>query len=170
MFAKPGPEHQWLEQLLGEWEFDHECKMPDGSTSTAQGEMHCRSLGGMWVICEGRGISAEEEPWASIMTLGFDTAAGHYVGTFIGTMMSNIWPYEGCLDDPKKKFLLSSRGPNFDGSGTANYRDTIQILDADTWVMTSELQSENGEWTQFMSGKHTRRPIEPAQTSSKVGV
>lgn len=70
--------------------------------------------------------------------------------------MSNIWPYEGCLDETGKKLLLSSRGPAFDGEGKANYRDTIHILDADTWMMTSELQDENGQWVEFMSGKHTR--------------
>ncbi|CAD71653.1 DUF1579 domain-containing protein [Rhodopirellula baltica] len=156
MFAKPQSEHQWLEQILGEWKFDHDCKMPDGSNSTTHGKMSCRSLGGMWVICESGGESAEGEPWSSIMTLGFDTAEGRYVGTFVGSMMSNIWPYEGCLDESGKKLLLSSRGPAFDGSGKANYRDTIHIMDADTWMMTSELQDENGQWIEFMSGKHTR--------------
>ena len=54
MFAKPQSEHQWLDQLVGEWTFEHECQMPDGSTSNAPGKMTCRSLGGLWLICESR--------------------------------------------------------------------------------------------------------------------
>ncbi len=89
MFAKPQQEHQWLEQLFGQWTFEHECQMPDGSKSTTQGEMTCRSLGGMRLICESSGESPDGGEWSSIMTLGFDPAINQYVGTFVGSMMAN---------------------------------------------------------------------------------
>lgn len=156
MFAKPQQEHQWLDQLVGPWNFEHDCRMPDGSKSTAQGRMVCRSLGGMWLICESSGEMPNEGEWTSMMTLGFDPAKSQYVGTFIGSMMSNIWPYHGVLDESGKKLPLYSEGPKFDGSGTGKYRDTVEVIDANTWLFTSEFQSDDGQWVQFMVGKHTR--------------
>ncbi|MFN8709878.1 MAG: DUF1579 domain-containing protein [Planctomyces sp.] len=156
MFAKPQPEHQWLDQLVGEWNFEHDCKMPDGSRSTAQGVMTCRSLGGLWLICESTGDSPDGA-WSSIMTLGFDPAQNQYVGTFVASMMANIWPYRGVPDATGKILPLDSEGPRFDGKGIGKYRDTIEIIDANTWLFESELETVDGNWLQFMIATNTRR-------------
>ena len=81
---------------------------------------------------------------------------GHYVGTFVGSMMANIWTYQGELDSGGKRLPLETVGPKFDGTGTCKYRDTIELVDADTWLFSSELQNDDGKWSQFMQGKHTR--------------
>ena len=107
MFAKPQKDHEWLHQLLGNWKVHHDCEMPDGTKSTTEGTMNCRSLGGMWLICESMGESPEGEAWSSLMTLGFDPTKGHYVGTFVGSMMANIWEYEGELDASGKRLPLN---------------------------------------------------------------
>lgn len=156
MFATPQQEHHWLDQLVGQWKFEHDCLMPDGSKSSTDGTMNCRSLGGMWLIGESRGESPDSGAWSSIMTLGFDPAQNQYVGTFVGSMMANIWPYRGVLDATGKRLPLDSEGPKFDGSGVGKYRDTIEIVDTDAWLFISELQSDDGNWVQFLSGKHTR--------------
>lgn len=155
MFAKPQAEHQWLEKLIGDWTFEHECTMPDGTINSAPGRMTCRSLGGMWLICESTGDSNGSH-WSSVMTIGFDPTQNQYVGTFIGSMMSNIWPYHGVLDPTGTRLPLESLGPKFSGTGTCSYRDTIEIIDNDTWLFTSEFQDDDGNWAHFMSGKHTR--------------
>lgn len=152
---KPQAEHGWLNQLIGEWTFEHDCQMPDGSKSTASGKMTCRSLGGMWLICESSGESPSGD-WSSIMTLGFDPTQKQYVGTFVGSMMANIWPYRGVLDTTGKRLPLDSEGPKFDGSGTCKYRDTIEILSNGNWIMTSELQTDDGSWLKFMTATHSR--------------
>ncbi len=156
MFAKPQSEHKWLDKLIGDWRFEHNCQMPDGSKSTSHGSMTCRSLGGLWLICESSGQSPDGSAWSSIMTLGFDPTRSQYVGTFIGSMMTNIWPYQGTLDKTGVRLPLYSEGPKFDGSGVGEYRDTIEIVSTDAWVFTSEFHSDDGTWVQFLSGKHTR--------------
>lgn len=157
MFAKPQAEHEWLNQFVGDWNVHHDCQMPDGTTSTTTGTMSCRSLGGMWLICESCGESPEGDAWSTIMTLGFDPAKGNYVGTFVGSMMANIWDYNGERDASGNRLPLNSVGPKFDGSGTCNYRDMLEVVDADTWLFGSETQNEDGSWVKFMNGKHTRR-------------
>jgi hypothetical protein len=156
MFAKPQSEHHWLDQLIGNWDFEHQCTMPDGSESRTPGKMTCRSLGGMWLIGESSGGSSESDRWSSIMTLGFDPAQNQYVGTFVGSMMANLWPYRGVLDASGKRLPLASEGPKFDGSGIGKYRDTVEIVDADTWLLLSEILADDGQWVKFMVGKHVR--------------
>ena len=156
MFAKPQAEHEWLGQLVGRWTFEHDCQMPGGSKSTTQGRMNCRTLGAMWLICESSGESPDGGAWSSIMTVGFDPAVQQYVGTFVGSMMANIWPYHGVLDATGKRLPLNSEGPAMDGNGTCKYRDTIEIIDAGSWLFLSEFQDADGEWHQFLSGKHRR--------------
>lgn len=156
MFSKPQSEHQWLDQLVGNWSFEHACQMPDGSQASTPGKMDCRSLGGMWLICESSGLSDDGTSWSSIMTLGFDPAKNRYVGTFIGSMMAHIWPYQGVVDSTGKRLPLESEGPKFGGEGTCKYRDTIEIIDQDNWLFTSEMHTDDGQWVQFMTGKHWR--------------
>ncbi|MGV3484386.1 MAG: DUF1579 domain-containing protein [Planctomycetaceae bacterium] len=156
MFAKQQAEHRWLDQLIGSWNFEHHCRMPDGTESKAPGTMMCRSLGGMWLICESSGQSDESGPWSSIMTLGYDPAQKQYVGTFIGSMMANIWPYHGVIDESEKRLPLYSEGPKFDGSGVGQYRDTIELIDADTWLFSSEWLADDGQWVEFLVAKHIR--------------
>lgn len=156
MFAKPQAEHQWLDQLVGNWDFEHHCRMPDGSDSITNGKVICRSLGGMWLIGESSGESAEGGSWTSIITLGFDPTQDQYVGTFVGSMMSHLWPYHGRVDSSGKRLPLASQGPKFDGTGVGQYRDTIEIVDANSWLLISELMDDNGHWVKFMEGRHVR--------------
>ncbi len=57
-----------------------------------------RSLGGLWVLCEGRCEMPGGGAGTTVMTLGFDPARGLFVGTFIASMMTHLWLYEGGLD------------------------------------------------------------------------
>jgi hypothetical protein len=156
MFAKPQDEHRWLDQLVGKWSLQHTCKTPDGGIASTQGRMTCRSLLGMWLICESEGESGDGESWASVMTVGFDPAVGRYVGTYIGSMLASIWHYEGIMDPSGKRLPLETKGPSLVGTGTCKYRDTIEVVSDKRWLFSSEYQNESGEWTSFMQGEHTR--------------
>ncbi len=78
------------------------------------------------------------------------------MGTFVGSMMPSIWLYEGNLDPSCKRLPLETEGPAFLGHGTCKYRDTIEIVDAEHWLFTSELRNEAGEWIRFLNGTHVR--------------
>ena len=109
-----------------------------------------------WLICESCGESPEGEAWSSIMTIGFDPSQHRYVGTFVGSMMATIWTYHGVVDASGKRLPMDTEGPKFDGSGTCKYRDTIEIVDDDYWLYTSQMQTDSGEWIKFIDGKHRR--------------
>lgn len=154
MVAQPQTEHQWLENFMGEWRFEHDCRMPDGTLHQASGTMRCHMLGKLWLICESQSGSGEDA-WSSIMTLGFDPTTNKYRGTFVGSMMTHLWPYEG-IQDESGRLPLASHGPRFDGTGMCKYRDTLEVIDEHCWLMTSELETEDGTWHLFMTARHTR--------------
>ncbi|MCU0718443.1 MAG: DUF1579 domain-containing protein [Pirellula sp.] len=156
MFSQSQKEHHWLSRLVGNWEFEHDCKMPDGTDAKSGGKMVCRMLGELWLICESTGVAPDGGSWSSVMTIGFEPTKNAYVGTFIGSMMANIWHYRGVMDDDGVTLPLESEGPKFDGSGMGKYRDTIKIIDENTWLFTSDFQLDDGTWNPFMSGAHRR--------------
>lgn len=156
MFSQSQKEHRWLAPLVGQWEFEHDCKMPGGENAKSGGTMVCRMLGELWLICESIGRAPDGKSWSSIMTIGFDPSKRIYVGTFIGSMMANIWHYVGVLETDGVTLPLESEGPKFDGSGIGKYRDTIKLIDENTWLFTSDFQSSDGAWSQFMNGVHRR--------------
>ena len=155
MFAKPQEEHRWLEQLVGSWNVEQDCVMPDGTTKSTS-EMSCRMVGGLWLVSENAGESPEGD-WTCIMTLGFDPSKKAYVGTFLGSMMTHLWQYQGVVDESGSRLPLMSRGPTFDGSGVTNYRDTVEIISPDKWLFIGEMEQNDGQWKQIMLSTHARK-------------
>src|SRR4029450_1377099 len=118
MKPEPQKEHQWLQKLVGEWTYDGEASMEPGKPPERfKGTESVRSLGGLWVLCEGHGEMPGGEPATTLMTLGYDPEKGRYVGTWVGSMMTHLWIYDGGLDAAGKVLTLGSRGPGFGGDG-----------------------------------------------------
>src|SRR5690606_29170388 len=56
MQSEPQKEHRWLEKLVGDWTYESEAAWEPGKTPEKYtGTESVRSLGGLWVICEGQG-------------------------------------------------------------------------------------------------------------------
>src|SRR2546425_6168325 len=99
MHVEPQQEHHWLQQLVGEWVFENECSMgPDQPPGKFTGAETVRTLGGIWVLCEGRGEMPGGGIAISVMTLGYDPSKKRYLGTFVASMMTHLWQYDGALD------------------------------------------------------------------------
>jgi hypothetical protein len=156
MFAQPQQEHHWLQPLVGEWKFESDCVGPDGAAEKSNGRAVGRTLGGMWFVVESQGDMGGT-PWNSLMTVGYDPEQAAYVGTFVGSMMNRIWHYKGNIDPQQKKMVLDTVGPKFDGPGTAEYQDMVEIVDNDHWILSSRVKSDSGEWIDFMTSHHYRQ-------------
>jgi hypothetical protein len=157
---EPQKEHQWLQRLLGEWTTECEAVMgPDKPPETFRGTDSVRSIGRLWVACEGRGPGPDGGEAVTVMTLGFDPAKGKVVGTFIGSMMTHLWVYEGQLDAAGKKLTLDTEGPNFGtpGGGMVRYQDVIEFVTDDHRTLTSFMPGADGKWTQFMQAHYRRK-------------
>lgn len=158
MFAKPSVEHEFFTPLLGEWSMEHTCDMGPGQPpNVSRGKMTGRSLEGLWTLLESVGEMPGGGVGYSLFTLGYDPARQAYVGTFIGSMMTHLWIYEGSVNEAKNILTLNVEGPSFTGEGMTNYQDIIEIVDKDHWILRSRMQDKNtGEWKDFMEGHHYR--------------
>ncbi|WP_435009404.1 DUF1579 domain-containing protein [Tundrisphaera lichenicola] len=158
MHEEPCAEHKWLDRLVGRWVSESECNMgPDQPPITSTGKVTFRSLGGLWVMGEGEGEMPDGGTMSSVITLGYDPRAGRFVGTFIASMMTYLWPYAGSLDDDRKVLTLDSEGPSFSSpDAMAKYQDIIEVIDDDHWVLSSRFQDDEGRWNSFMKAAHRR--------------
>jgi hypothetical protein len=158
MQIEPQAEHHWLDQLVGKWVSEMECSMgPDQPPSKTRGTEVVRSLGGFWIVAEGEGEMPDGDTGTTIMTLGYDPQTQRYTGTFVGSMMAHMWIYNGALDEAKKALTLETEGPNFGETAMAPYKDTIELIDHDHRVMTSQILTDDGQWHQFMTAHYWRQ-------------
>jgi len=159
MIAEPQKEHRWLEKFVGEWTFEGEATMaPDQPPVKSTGTESVRSLGGLWILAEGQSEMPGCGPATTIMTLGYDSQKGRFVGTFIASMMTHMWVYDGGLDATGKVLTLDTVGPSMAGDGRlVKYQDIIEIKSDDHRVLSSQVLGEDGAWHSFMTARYRRK-------------
>jgi hypothetical protein len=159
MQAETLPQHRWLQKLVGEWTYEHECVTgPDQPVEKLRGVETVRGIGALWVAGEGRGPMPDGEMATMVLTLGYDPARGRFVGTWVGSMMTHMWVYEGTLDEAGKVLTLNAEGPSFtDPKKTARYQDIITLINDDHRTLTSRCLGEDGAWHQFMRADYHRK-------------
>jgi hypothetical protein len=159
MNLEQSKEHKWLERFAGEWTWEMEAAMEPGKSPVKHtGTESVRSLGGFWIIAEGHGEMPEGGPATTMMTLGFDPQKKRFVGTFVGSMMTNMWVYEGELDASGNVLTLNTEGPSMSAEGKiAKYQDIIEVRSDDHRIMTSQALGEDGKWQRVMSADYRRK-------------
>ena len=159
MNVEPQKEHAWLQRLVGDWVCEMTCSMgPDDPPSTTHGVETVRSLGGLWTVGEGRGEMPDGGTMQSVMTLGYDPQKQRFVGTFVASMMTQLWFYEGTLDAAGMVLTLDTEGPSFTGDGSmCRYQDIVAFEDDDHRTLKSRALGADGTWTEFMAAHYRRK-------------
>ncbi len=158
MDATPQVQHQWLDKFIGKWTSTSEFQMePNGEPSKSTGTEIVRSIGGLWIVAAGESDMPDGCAGTTMMTLGFDPQLDRFVGTFIGSMMTHMWVYNGSLDTTQKVLTLDTEGPNFTQSAIAKYQDIIEFVSDDYRVMKSQILMEDGTWNHFMTAHYHRQ-------------
>ena len=160
---EPQKQHRWLLQhFVGEWTYEGEADM-GGQISRSAGTETVRPVGELWVVAEGRGTMPGGAPATSLLTLGYDPQRGQFVGTWIGSMMTELWSYDsGTLDPAEKVLTLECDGPSFDDAEraagkTSRYRDVMELRSDRHRVLSSFVRSDDGTWMQFMTSHYRRK-------------
>ena len=157
--AEPQQEHRWLQKFVGDWVYEGECLMgPDQPPEKNTGTESVRAIGELWIMGEGKGEMPGGEPATMFLTVGYDPQQKKYVGSWIGSMMTHLWVYEGALDESGKILTLESDGPDFVIEGkTARYRDTFEFASDDHRILRSSVRGDDGSWTTFMTSHYRRK-------------
>jgi hypothetical protein len=158
MNVTPEKEHEWLHRLVGEWSFEIEpAASAGGPPDKAKGREVVRSLGGLWIVGEGEGEMPGGGPARTIITLGYDPQTKRFSGTWIGSMMTHLWIYDGGLDSAGRVLTLDSQGPSMAGDGSsANYQDIIELQSDDHRILRARVLDKEGRWQPLMT-VHYRR-------------
>jgi hypothetical protein len=158
MKAELQKEHEWLARFLGTWTVEMDGPPSSDQPAHPAWTETVRSLEGAWIVGEARGSMPDGRQSTTVTTLGFDSAKGRYVGTFIGSMMTHMWVYEGTVDASGEVLELDTDGPTFDGSGgTAKYKDSHQFVNEDYRILRSRALQPDGEWREFMVADYRRK-------------
>ena len=159
MHTEPQKEHQWLQQFVGDWTYESECDMgPDQPRGKFTGSESARSIGGLWILAEGQGQMPDGGAATMFLTIGFDPQRKRYVGTWIGSMMTTLWVYDGWLDEAGTTLTLEAEGPSMAAEGkTAKYRDVTEFKSADHRVFRSMMLGDDGQWKEFMKADYRRK-------------
>ena len=159
MHAEPQQEHHWLQKLVGEWTFETEATMEPGKPPEKfKGAESVRSIGSLWMVCDAGGEMPGGGTATTMMTLGYDPARKRFVGTFIGSMMTHMWIYDGELDEPGKILTLDAEGPSFAGDGKMlKYQDIIEFINDDHRTLSSQMLGADGKWVRFMTANYWRK-------------
>ena len=158
--AAPQAEHRWLQRLVGEWTSEAEATMEPGKPpERSKGTEHVRSLGDLWILGEGKGDMPGGGAAAMLLTLGYDPQRKRFVGTWVGSMMTHLWIYDGTLDASGRVLTLDTEGPSMTAPETAmgKYRDVIEFLSDDHRTLTSHVLGDDGTWRKFMTAHYRRK-------------
>jgi predicted enzyme related to lactoylglutathione lyase len=151
-------DHEWLKQLVGEWDVQFKMYMQPEVTGTDS----VRALGDHWVVAETR-TTMMGVPFSGRLSLGHDPLKGPFHATWIDSMGGHLWVYEGTLDEQRDTLTLATEGPSMEAPGeTARYREVIQITGKDTRTFTSSMEAPDGTWLEILTAEYRRRGDSPA--------
>ena len=155
----PTKEHEWLQQFVGEWTSETEiCMDPSQPPMKATGTESTRAVGGFWILAQGVGEMEGMPPFHSVFSLGYDPKKGTYVGSWIDSMTSHLWRYEGCVDDSGRVLTLKTHGPSpGNPDGVAEYREVTEFKSPTHRSFTSSLVGEDGSLTTFVRIDYRRK-------------
>lgn len=154
MLAEPQTEHQWLQRLDGEWTYASEDPAQPGVGWS--GTESVRSVGDFWVMAESQGEMAGF-PVTTIMSLGFDTEKQRYVGSWVNSLMSNFWVYDGGLSPDGKTLTLAAEGPDMFVDGKIGlYHHVIEFQSDEERTLSARILREDGTWHEITITRYQR--------------
>jgi Protein of unknown function (DUF1579) len=159
MKTEPQKEHQWLQKMVGDWTYEGECAMGPGQPRAQfKGSETVRALGDLWVVAESQGEMPGGGAATMMITLGYDPQAKRYTGTWVGSMMSHLWIYDGEMDAAGRILTLNAEGPSMSGNGKmAKYQDIIEVKSDDHRVLRARVLGDDGKWNEFMTSHYRRK-------------
>ena len=155
--AKAKSGFEWLKQFEGSWQSVTNVPTQDGSPAkTQKGSMKSASVGKQWVVNKFDG-EIDGTSFQAVQTLGYDVEKKRFVGTWIDSVASYTWKYEGEVDATGKKLTLNAEGPDWnDPKITRRFRDVYEFKSATEIAVQSQMFNDKKEWETYMTGSMTK--------------
>lgn len=155
--AIPGPPHQQLASMEGVWQTKTRCwtesgKPPLESTGTSEQKM---LLGGRFLqqVFTGEMMG---KPFTGIGITGYDNHTGQYVSTWMDSMGTGIYFFEGTASADGKTITQKSR---YDDPirGPMTWRSVTKIMDENNHLFEMTSTDKSGTEEKMMEITYTRK-------------
>jgi len=147
----PGPEHEGLKRLEGEWVAT--IKSPEGdSTGSATYKVVC---GGLWVASDFHAEFGGQKFHGHGLD-GYDPAKKKYLSVWVDSMSTQPLLFEGTMDKEKQLLTMRGEGPGPDGA-RMKYRNETRFKDADHHTLVMYVVGDSGQETQMMTIEYARK-------------
>ncbi len=122
---KPGPEHEKLKQLVGNWD----AVMEMGGQKSDATAVYKSICGGMWLASDFEGNVAGQK-FSGHGLDGYDLNKKKHVGIWVDSMASAPMTYEGDVDPKTKLLTMSGESVGPDGK-SRKFKNTTEMKDPD---------------------------------------
>jgi hypothetical protein len=158
MGTQPIPEHQWLQNLVGDWHIEAEWLMgPDQPPMKSEGSEKIESFGGLWAFGQGEFHMGPGQTMSYYAALGYDVTLKEYRSCWIAAMSSHLWIKSGQLSEDRKTLTLTGDGPNMQGEGMVTYRNVFSLVDSDHFTLDQYGLEESGDWHRHFTAHYRRK-------------
>lgn len=138
-FPKPGPEHERLQEMEGDWDAVFEMG-GQKSKSTATYKSIC---GGMWMESDFAGDLGGLKFQGHGLD-GYDQKKKKYVGVWVDSLTSAPLHFEGDYD-PKSKLLVMTGETLGDDGKPEKFKNTTETKDKDHFIFKMYMVQADGE-------------------------
>lgn len=155
-FAAPGPEHKWLDPLVGKWTMSNKSWMAPGDPHVSDGTAeYTWILGGRFMTYAAKGLMWGQ-PFEGFELIGYDRRAKNYSAIWVDNTSTALYTISsGSYDEATKTFTFNAEWPNPMGEGKTPYKMTTKILGPDSHVFTM-YDVSGGNETKMMETTYTR--------------
>lgn len=159
MQESPVAQHQWLRKFLGEWTYSGQCVMEPGAEPMKfVGTESVRTLGDLWIIGESEGEMPGGAPATMMITLGFNPKTGRFVGTWIGSMATHMWIYDGHLDSAERTLTLETEGTcPANPDKMTKFKDITEFVSNDERKFRAIMLKDDGTWQELVTMHFKRK-------------
>lgn len=123
---KPGPEHEVLKKLVGDWD----ATMKFGGMESKGTVTYKMELGGLWLVSTFEGDFGGQK-FSGRGLDSYDAGKKKYVGVWVDNMITSPLVMEGDYDKAKKTLTMTGQGPGMDGKPT-KFKAVSVMPDDDT--------------------------------------
>lgn len=152
-FPPPGPEHDRLKKMAGEWDTVTKSPMQSGETKGHQTAK--MDVGGYFLFTDYKG-EMMGKPFHGRGVTGYDSFQKKYVGAWVDSMSPAIYHIEAGFNESGNEFHEYMTGPGPDGK-MMRFRSVIKLIDADHMHMAMFVPGPDGKEMQMMEIAFTRK-------------
>ena len=134
---QPGPNHDLLKPLIGEWQADVKFKMaPDAPEQTSSGFTKNELFLGGRFIKQDYGGDFMGQPFHGLGLIGYDNVKKKFIAVWADEMSTSIIMAEGTADAAGKVITFNGSYPDPMSGQTKQYKQVTRITDDSKHVST----------------------------------